>query len=213
MGIGKAQTIAVGNIRGIRVSCHPRQFSIGKISAVAIVSQVETVEERCRRTIPIGRSLVASSIIGIGIVEALHGFVYLLNGLLTTHGVAFAKHHAGEPVRTDPGIPVHACFLPPVVGGKSGREHTACYLIVYPFCHHRRKAVYLLLQCALCPRHESCCLGIEEIDVLVLSPHHLCRIVGWYSPPRLFECTLQAIDDVAHKPSFVFRYLRHDKCR
>ena len=114
---------------------------------------------------------------------------------------------ACKPVGAYPRIPVHRGLLPPVVGIQSRNEHSPFYLRVYPLRQQGRETVYLLLQCMSCPCHKSCRLGVKEIDILVFGSHHLSAIMSRYSPPCLFQCAHDSIDNIGHKPSLALHLL------
>ena len=164
MGIRKADTVVVADIGLVGIGGH--LLNLRMIGTE--VQQPHDLEHRCCSTVPIAGAFVAAAILRIGIDEGLGSFFYLGNGFSLTGFVFLAKQDARQPVATDPGIPVHAGRLPPVVPLEGRYQDAPLYLTVYPLAEVWGERVELLLEHVLGPDDEAGGLGIEEVHLLKL---------------------------------------------
>ena len=192
VGIGEVDAVALTDIHLIGIGGHGLQFGLA-VEWIGIgggtVELVYAVIERGGSPVPVVSTLITTAIIGIGRHKGIHGHHDLLHGFHLAASIALVEQHTAEPVGTDPGVPVHAGRLPPVVVSECGLQDAAFDVVIHPLANHGRNLVELFSEEIGGPCHESCSLGIEEIDILVFGPGHRRTVMGRQSPPFLFERT------------------------
>ena len=162
VGIGKTDAIVIADIGLIGIGGHLLDFWLNG----AKIQKSHHFKHRGGGTIPVAWSFVTTTILGIGIDESLCGFPYLGDGLGLTRLIFLTDKDTGEPVGTDPGVPVHASRLPPVVIFNGRLEDAPLYLAVDTLTEVWREGVELFLEHVSRPHNQTGSLSIEEIHLL-----------------------------------------------
>ena len=119
VGVGKAEHITVADIRLVAILCHRPDLGVAtQVDAAAsgIFKHGHTFVKRGGGTIPVAGALVATTVGLVAVGKGVEGLEYLVYSLHLPLAVALAEQHARKPVAANPGVPVHAGRLPPVVG-------------------------------------------------------------------------------------------------
>ena len=143
----------------------------------------------------------------------MSGSLDLTDSLSLSCLILLTDQHTGEPVTTNPGVPVHACRFPPIVFLECRDENSAFYLLVNTLAEVWRELIEWLLQHVPCPDDETGGLCIEEIHFLISRQRDAFVVVGRYAPPSLFAETAHSIDNIVYEASFPLHDFCHDYSR
>ena len=128
--------------------------------------------------------------------------------------VCFADEYTGEPVAANPGVPVHAGGLPPVVFGERWFENSVFHLFVDTFANVGGKGIQLFFEHISGPYDETGRLGIKQVDFLNVRQRDMFAVVCRYAPPRLFTEAAYSINDSAGKPPFaLYDFCHHESSK